>query len=65
MQRILIVLLMLTAGMAHARILHVGDNTIKLSQTKTTTLALHVCASAVWVENRRLYCARKRYVGYC
>ena len=33
---------MLTAGVAHARILHVGDNTIKLSQTKTTTPALHI-----------------------
>ena len=42
MQRILIVLLMMVAGVAHARILHVGDNTIKLSQTKTTTPALHV-----------------------
>ena len=42
MRRILIVLLMMVAGVAHARILHVGDNTIKLSQTKNTTPALHV-----------------------
>ena len=49
MRRILIVLLMLTAGVAHARILHVGDNTIKLSQTKTTTPALHVrVGDEVW-----------------
>ena len=49
MHRILIVLLMLTAGMAHARILHVGDNTIKLSQTKTTTPALHIrVGDEVW-----------------
>ena len=49
MRRILIVLLMLTAGVAHARILHVGENTIKLSQTKTTTPALHVrVGGEVW-----------------
>ena len=49
MRRILIVLLMLTAGVAHARILHVGDNTIKLSQTKNTTPALHVrVGDEVW-----------------
>ena len=49
MRRILIVLLMLIAGVAHARILHVGDNTIKLSQTKTTTPALHVrVGDEVW-----------------
>ena len=35
--------------MANARILHVGDNTIKLSQTKTTTPALHVrVGDEVW-----------------
>ena len=52
MRRILIVLLMLTAGVAHARILHVGDNTIKLSQTKTTTPALHVrVGDEVWYGN--------------
>ena len=49
MRRILIVLLMMAAGVAHARILHVGDNTIKLSQTKTTTPALHVrVGDEVW-----------------
>ena len=42
MRKLLIVLLMLIAGVAHARILHVGENTIKLSQTKTTNPALHV-----------------------
>ena len=52
MHRILIVLLMLTAGMAHARILHVGDNTIKLSQTKTTTPALHIrVGDEIWYGN--------------
>ena len=52
MRRILIVLLMLIAGVAHARILHVGDNTIKLSQTKTTTPALHVrVGDEVWYGN--------------
>ena len=40
---------MMAAGVAHARILHVGDNTIKLSQTKTTTPALHVrVGDEVW-----------------
>lgn len=49
MRRILIVLLMMVVGVAHARILHVGDNTIKLSQTKTTTPALHVrVGDEVW-----------------
>ena len=39
----------MVAGVAHARILHVGDNTIKLSQTKTTTPALHVrVGDEVW-----------------
>lgn len=42
MRKLLIVLLMLIAGVAHARILHIGENTIKLSQTKTTNPALHV-----------------------
>ena len=52
MRRILIVLLMMVAGVAHARILHVGDNTIKLSQTKTTTPALHVrVGDEVWYGN--------------
>ena len=49
MRRILIVLLMMVVGVAHARILHVGENTIKLSQTKTTTPALHVrVGDEVW-----------------
>ena len=49
MRRILIVLLMMAVGVAHARILHVGDNTIKLSQTKITTPALHVrVGDEVW-----------------
>ena len=49
MRRILIVLLMMVVGVAQARILHVGDNTIKLSQTKTTTPALHVrVGDEVW-----------------
>ena len=49
MRRILIVLLMMAVGVAHARILHVGENTIKLSQTKTTTPALHVrVGDEVW-----------------
>ena len=40
---------MMVMGVAHARILHVGDNTIKLSQTKTTTPALHVrVGDEVW-----------------
>ena len=52
MRRILIVLLMMAVGVAHARILHVGDNTIKLSQTKTTTPALHVRVDdEVWYGN--------------
>ena len=52
MRRILIVLLMMVAGVVHARILHVGDNTIKLSQTKTTTPALHVrVGDEVWYGN--------------
>ena len=37
---------------AHARTLHVGDNTIKLSQTKTTTPALHVrIGDELWYGN--------------
>ena len=52
MRRILIILLMMVMGVAHARILHVGDNTIKLSQTKNTTPALHVrVGDEVWYGN--------------
>ncbi len=42
MRKLLVVLFVCIAFCANARVLHVGDNTIKLSQTKTTTPALHV-----------------------
>ena len=42
MRKLLVVLFVCIAFCAHARVLHVGDNTIKLSQTKTTNPALHV-----------------------
>ena len=52
MRRILIILLMMAVGVVHARILHVDDNTIKLSQTKNTTPALHVrVGDEVWYGN--------------
>ena len=52
MRRFLIVLLMMVVGMAHARILHVGNDTIQLSQTKATTPALHVrVGDEVWYGN--------------
>ena len=52
MRRILIVLLMMVAGVAHARILHVGNDTIQLSQTKATIPALHVrVGDEIWYGN--------------
>ena len=52
MRRILIVLFVLITCVANAHILHVGENTIKLSQTKTTTPALHVrVGGEVWYGN--------------
>ncbi len=48
----MVVLSVFVAGIAHARVLHVGDNTIKLSQTKTTTPALHVrIGDELWYGN--------------
>ena len=41
-RKLLVVLFVCIAFCANARVLHVGDNTIKLSQTKTTDPALHV-----------------------
>ena len=66
MRRILIVLLMMVAGVAHARILHVGDNTIKLSQTKTTTPALHVrVGDEVWYGNMTTHSStQKLHIKY-
>ena len=41
--RLITLFLLLFVGLgANARMLHVGDNTIKLSQTKTTSPALHI-----------------------
>ena len=52
MRRFLFVLLMMVVGVAHARILHVGNDTIQLSQTKATTPALHVrVGDEVWYGN--------------
>ena len=49
MRKLLVILLILLTGVANARILHVGDNSIKLSQTKTTNPALHVrVGDEVW-----------------
>ena len=43
---------MFVAGLAHARVLHVDDNVIKLSQTKTTDPALHVrVGDELWYAN--------------
>ena len=42
MRKFACVLFVCVAFCANARVLHVGDNTIKLSQTKTTDPALHV-----------------------
>ena len=46
------VLFVCVAFCANARVLHVGDNTIKLSQTKTTDPALHVrVGDELWYAN--------------
>ena len=42
MQPIVKILLCFVICTANARVLHVGNNTIKLSQIKTTTPALHI-----------------------
>ena len=52
MRKLLVILSLFVAGLAHARVLHVGDNTIKLSQTKTTNPALHVrIGDELWYGN--------------
>ncbi len=52
MRKLLVVLSVFVAGIAHARVLHVDDNTIKLSQTKTTDPALHVrIGDELWYGN--------------
>ena len=49
MRKLLVVLFVCIAFCAHARVLHVDDNVIKLSQTKTTDPALHVrVGDEVW-----------------
>ena len=52
MRKLLVVLFVCVAFCANARVLHVGDNTIKLSQTKTTDPALHVrVGDELWYGN--------------
>ncbi len=52
MRKLLFVLSVFVAGLAHARVLHVDDNVIKLSQTKTTDPALHVrVGDELWYAN--------------
>ncbi len=52
MRKFACVLFVCIAFCAHARVLHVGDNTIKLSQTKTTDPALHVrVGDELWYGN--------------
>ena len=52
MHRFIYVLFIFIAFCAHARTLHVGDSTIKLSQTKTTTPALHIKVDGeIWYGN--------------
>ena len=52
MRKLLFILSLFVAGLAHARVLHVDDNTIKLSQTKTTDPALHVrVGDELWYGN--------------
>ena len=52
MRKLLFVLSLFVAGLAHARVLHVDDNVIKLSQTKTTDPALHVrVGDELWYAN--------------
>ena len=52
MRKLLFVLSLFVAGLAHARVLHVDDNVIKLSQTKTTAPALHVrVGDELWYAN--------------
>ena len=52
MRKLLFVLSLFVAGLAHARVLHVDDNVIKLSQTKTTDPALHVrVGDELWYGN--------------
>ena len=52
MRKLLFVLSLFVAGLAHARVLHVDDNVIKLSQTKTTDPALHVrIGDELWYGN--------------
>ena len=52
MRKLLFILSLFVAGLAHARVLHVDDNVIKLSQTKTTNPALHVrIGDELWYGN--------------
>ncbi|MBP3545472.1 MAG: hypothetical protein J6J82_04175 [Alphaproteobacteria bacterium] len=52
MHRFIYVLFIFIAFCAHARTLHVGDNTIKLSSVKTTTPALHIKVdNEIWYGN--------------
>ena len=52
MRKFACVLFVCIAFCANARVLHVGDNTIKLSQTKTTDPALHVrVGDELWYGN--------------
>ena len=52
MRKLLFILSLFVAGLAHARVLHVDDNVIKLSQTKTTDPALHVrVGDELWYGN--------------
>lgn len=52
MHRFMYVVFIFIAFCAHARTLHVGDSTIKLSQTKTTTPALHIKVDGeIWYGN--------------
>ena len=52
MRKLLFILSVFVAGLAHARVLHVDDNVIKLSQTKTTDPALHVrVGDELWYGN--------------
>ena len=52
MRKLLVVLFVCIAFCANARVLHVDDNVIKLSQTKTTDPALHVrVGDELWYGN--------------
>ena len=52
MRKLIYVLFIFITFCTHARTLHVGDNTIKLSEFKTTTPALHVrVGDEIWYGN--------------